>query len=99
MQKQELYQAVMAKVADITDLPTGIILNSITEQGTDARFLLVRALYKLGFTDTEMAERIGRSRQAVAHLRTGYKRTGKWLLENQWQTLVKWMENDYFHSK
>ena len=75
------------------------ILHSTTEECTDARYLLICILHRVGFTDVEIASRIGRTRQAVAHLRTCYKRTGKWLLSNQWQTLVKWVENEVFESK
>lgn len=99
MDANEIFQSVLSRISVLTGTPSDKLLQSTTETATDARYLLVLALARLGFTDVDIAVRVGRTRQAVSHLRTSYKRTGKWLLSNQWQTLVKWMENEYFARK
>lgn len=99
MTKENLFQQVSAKVTEITGLSSAQLLSSTTEECTDARYLLVRSLSMLNLTDIDIAHLIGRTRQAVSHLRISYKRSRKWLLANQWQILVKWLENEYFLCK
>lgn len=99
MNKQIIFSQVSAFVADTTGIPVPLMLTSTAEDCTDARFLLIRALSTLSLTDTDIARCIGRTRQAVGYLRSSYKRGRKWTIENDWQTIRKWIENQYFKSK
>ncbi len=99
MKKEIIFSQVSAFVSETTGIPVPHMLSSTTEECTDARFLLVRALSTLSLTDTDIAHCIGRTRQAVGYLRSSYKRARKWTIENDWKTIRKWLENQYFQSK
>ena len=99
MYKSEIYSDVLKKVMEITELRCSELLHSQCETGTDARYLLVMSLSKLGFTDIEIGELIGKTRQSVGYLRHNYKKSDKWMLANQWKELRKWIESNYFICK
>lgn len=99
MRKDEVFRDVMEVVARVTGLSERELLESRTEEATDGRYLVVRALAKLGFTDSDSASVLGCTRQAVGYLRNRYKKAGKWLLENEWKSLRKWLENEYLEGK
>ena len=99
MNKQLIFRQVSEKVSEVTGIPIPLILSSTNEDCTDARFLLVRTLSYLDWSDVDIAKSIGRTRQAVGHLRTKYKKSKKWTIGNDWKTIVKWIENEYFTSK
>lgn len=98
MKNEDIFEEVMSVVSDVTGMSERDILTSRTEEATDSRYLLVRALSKLGFTDTELASTLGCTRQAVGYLRNRYKKSGKWVLENGWKSISKWVENRYLDS-
>ena len=97
--KQNLFTQVSEKVSETTGIAIADMLSSVTEECTDARYLLIRALTALSFTDIDIARHIGRTRQAVGYLRSRYKRSRKWTIENDWKTIRKWIENNYLQSK
>ena len=99
MTKNEIFTEIAQKVTEVTGVPHNDLIQSQREASTDARHLLVRALYKVGLTDSDTASLIGKTRQAVAHMRHHYARGDKWLLENHWQIISKWLANNYFQSK
>lgn len=86
-------------VSETTGIPVPDMLRSTTEECTDARYLLIRALTALSLTDIDIARHIGRTRQAVGYLRSKYKRSRKWLIANHWQIIWQWLENDFLKSK
>lgn len=99
MKKENLFTQVSEKVSEITGIEIPQMLSSTTEECTDARYLLIRALTALSFTDIDIARHIGRTRQAVGYLRSRYKRSKKWTLANDWKIIVKWLENNYLNCQ
>lgn len=99
MKKENLFSQVSEKVSEVTGIGIPQMLSSTTEECTDARYLLIRALSALDFTDIDIARHIGRSRQAVGYLRSKYKKSRKWTIANDWQSLRKWIENTFLNSK
>jgi hypothetical protein len=99
MKKENLFSLVSEKVSEVTGIGIPQMLSSTTEECTDARYLLIRALSALDFTDIDIARHIGRSRQAVGYLRSKYKKSRKWTIANDWQSLRKWIENTFLNSK
>ena len=97
--KQNLFTQVSEKVSETTGISIPDMLTSVSEECTDARYLLIRALTALSFTDIDIARHIGRTRQAVGYLRSRYKRSCKWTIENDWKTIRKWIENNFLQSK
>lgn len=97
--KQNLFTQVSEKVSETTGIAISDMLSSVREECTDARYLLIRALTALSFTDIDIARHIGRTRQAVGYLRNRYKRSKKWTLANDWKTICKWLENNYLNCQ
>lgn len=97
--KTELFNEILNKVAEETELDKESILHSNKEECTDARYILIQSLIRLGFTDTDMAALMGKSRQTICYMRNSYKKVGKWTLENDLQSIRKWVENKYLSSK
>lgn len=97
--KQNLFTQVSEKVSETTGISIPDMLTSVSEECTDARYLLIRALTALSFTDIDIARHIGRTRQAVGYLRSKYKRSKKWTLANDWKTISKWIESNYLNRQ
>lgn len=97
--KENLFHSVSAFVSETTGIPVPDMLRCTTEECTDARYLLIRALSALDFTDIDIARHTGRTRQAVGYLRSKYKRCKKWTIANDWKIIYQWIENNYFRSK
>ena len=97
--KENLFSSVSAFVSETTGIPVPDMLHSITEECTDARYLLIRALTALDFTDIDIARHIGRTRQAVGYLRNKYKRSNKWILSKNWELIRQWLQREYFQSR
>lgn len=91
MKKEEIYRDVMDVVSSVTGLNEAAILHSRTEECTDARYLLVRYLWRL-MPCVCIGELIGRTRQGV---RSIIQRTkgDAWLMERNWKAIVKEMES------
>ena len=99
MCKRELFNEVLGKVCEMTELSVEKVCKSNLEECVDARYLLVKALYKLGFTDTEVSELIHHTRQSIGYLRNNYKKSNKWILVNNWKAISKWLEDNYLSNK
>lgn len=97
--KENLFQSVSAFVSETTGIEVPCMLSSTTEECTDARYLLIRALSALDFTDIDIARHIGRTRQAVGYLRNKYKRSNKWILSRNWELIRQWMQREYFQGR
>lgn len=97
--KKELFKEVCKKVEEVTGTTEQDIMQSTNEESTDARYILVLSLYRLGLTDTEIGKFIGRTRQAVNYLRNCYKKSNKWSLNHDWQAISKWLANEFLTSK
>ena len=93
--KQNLFTQVSEKVSETTGIAIPDMLTSVSEECTDARYLLIRALTALSFTDIDIARHIGRTCQAVGYLRSKIKSSKKWTLANDWKTISKWLESNY----
>lgn len=99
MKKENLFQTVASEVSEVTGIEVHEMLTRTTEECTDARYLLIRALTALDFTDADIARHTHRTRQAVGYLRSKYKRCRKWTIANDWKTICQWLESNYFNSK
>lgn len=97
--KTELFNEILSKVSEVTELQPEEILKSNKEECTDGRYILIQSLIRLGFTDTDMAALMGKSRQTICYMRNSYKKVDKWTLENDLQSIRKWVENKYLSSK
>ena len=92
--KSEIFKEVLSVVCEITGLSEEDVLRSKTEESTDARFLLVKYLWRL-MPVVCIAQLIGRTRQGVrAILQRGKGDT--WLMERNWKEIVKRLESKGF---
>lgn len=99
MLKREFFDEVSEKVTDVTGVELCKMLISHSEECTDAKYILVKALSKIGFSDTDISMQIGCTRQAVGYIKNNYKKSDKWILSNHWQIVSKWIESKYLMSK
>lgn len=85
--KRELYNQALACVQKHTELGVGL-MSSNREEVVDARCLLVCALSRYGFTDTEIAQQMGVTRQCVSKLKSSLDiRKRKWSVRTNWQRI------------
>ena len=79
MKPSELYDATLSMVCELTGLAPDAVLQSKTEECTDARCTLVGCLSRY-LTDTQMASLMGLTRQGVCYLRHSfeYSRRYRW---------------------
>lgn len=97
--KREIFNEVIKKVEETTGVNRDNMMKCTSEECTDARYILIMALCKLGMSDTEIGKFIGRTRQAVNYLKNSYKKVNKWTIANDWQAVSKWVSNEYLTSK
>jgi len=97
--KTKFFNEILQKVADVTGLDREKILYGKCEESTDARYILIHALYKVGMSLLDIANLTCRTRQAVGYLMNNYKKSQKWMLENDLKSVLKWVESNYFSSK
>lgn len=77
--KTKLFNEILDKVAEVTEIHPEEIFKSNKEECTDARYILIQLLFKMGFTDTEVSERMGCSRQSINYAKNHFEeRLGKW---------------------
>ena len=79
MKPSDLYDATLSMVCELTGLAPDAVLQSKTEECTDARCTLVGCLAHY-LTDTQMASLMGLTRQGVCYLRHSfeYSRRYRW---------------------
>ena len=84
--KTELFNEILSKVSEVTELQPEEILKSNKEECTDGRYILIQLLFKMGFTDTEVSERMGCSRQSINYAKNHFEgRLGKWSVRTNYR--------------
>ena len=94
MSKDEIFNVALQVVADVTGLSKDEVLRSRTEEATDARFLLVKYLWRI-MPCVSIGKLIGRTRQGVRSIMQRMK-GDTWLMERNWKEIVKRMESKGF---
>lgn len=94
MCKDEIFNEVLQTVCDVTGLSKDEVLRSRTEEATDARFLLVKYLWRI-MPCVSIGKLIGRTRQGVRSIMQRMK-GDTWLMERNWKEIVKRMESKGF---
>lgn len=87
--KTKIFNEILGKVAEVTEIDSDNILHSNKEECVDARYVLIQLLFKMGFTDTEVSERMGCSRQSVNYAKNHFEeRLGKWSVRTNYRDLL-----------
>jgi hypothetical protein len=94
MCKGEILAEVLSVVCDVTGLSKEDVLKSKTEECTDARFLLVKYLWRL-MPVVSIGKLIGRTRQGVRAILQREK-GDTWLMTRNWKEIVKRLESKGF---
>ena len=94
MCKAEILKEVLQTVCDVTGLSEHDVLYCKTEECTDARFLLVKYLWRL-MPCVSIGKLIGRTRQGVNAILQREK-GDSWLMERNWKEIVKRLESKGF---
>lgn len=97
MCKEIIFKDVMSVVSEVTGMSERDILLSRTEESTDARYLLVKYLWKL-MPCVCIGKLIGRTRQGVRSIMQREK-GDTWLLARNWKEIVKQLESKGYDSK
>ena len=97
--KDSIFNEVLEKVSEVTGIDRVSVICRNKEECTDARYILILSLIKLGFTDSEISSLMGKSRQTICYMRNSYKRVGKWKLSNDLQNVSEWLANNYLKCK
>lgn len=93
--RNALYNDVVACVLKHTEVGVDMLTKSNREECVDARCLLVCALSRYGFTDMEVAEMMGVTRQCVTKLRGSLDiRKRKWSVRTNWQRICNELAMD-----
>jgi hypothetical protein len=94
MCKDEIFKEVLQTVCDVTGLSERDVLFCKAEECTDARFLLVKYLWRV-MPCVCIGKLIGRTRQGVyAILQRGKGDT--WLMTRNWKEIVQILESKGF---
>ena len=94
MCKGEIFKEVLSVVCDVTGLSEQDVLYCKTEECTDARFLLVKYLWRL-MPCVSIGQLINRTRQGVNAILQREK-GDSWLMERNWKEIVKRLESKGF---
>ena len=94
MSNEEIFEDVLHSVSDVTGLSSREILNNRNEECTDARYLLVKYLWRL-MPCVCIGKMIGRTRQGVRSIMERTK-GDTWLMERNWKEIVKRLESKGF---
>lgn len=94
MSKDEIFNVALQVVADVTGLSKDEVLKSRTEEATDARFLLVKYLWRI-MPCVSIGKLIGRTRPGVRSIMQRMK-GDTWMMERNWKEIVKQMESKGF---
>lgn len=83
-----MYGTTIDSICKHVEVERDMLLRSNREDCVDARCLLVCALSRYGYTDTEVSELMGVSRQCVSKLRNSLDvRLRKWNVRMNWQSI------------
>lgn len=94
MSNEEIFEDVLHSVSDVTGLSSKEILYNRNEECTDARYLLVKYLWRL-MSCVCIGKMIGRTRQGVRSIMERTK-GDTWLMERNWKEIVKRLESKGF---
>ena len=94
MSNEEIFEDVLHSVSDVTGLSSKEILYNRNEECTDARYLLVKYLWRL-MPCVCIGKMIGRTRQGVRSIMARTK-GDTWLMERNWKEIVKRLESKGF---
>ena len=94
MSNEEIFEDVLHSVSDVTGLSSKEILYNRNEECTDARYLLVKYLWRL-MPCVCIGKMIGRTRQGVRSIMERTK-GDTWLMERNWKEIVKRLESKGF---
>lgn len=94
MCKDEIFKEVLQTVCDVTGLSEREVLYCKTEECTDARYLLVKYLWRL-MPYVSIGKLIGRTRQGVYSI-VQREKGDSWLMERNWKEIVKRLESKGF---
>ena len=94
MSNEEIFEDVLHSVSDVTGLSSKEILYNRNEECTDARYLLVKYLWRL-MSCVCIGKMIGRTRQGVRSIMERTK-GDTWLLTRNWKEIVKRLESKGF---
>lgn len=97
MCKEIIFKDVMSVVQGVTGLSEHGILISRTEECTDARYLLVKYLWRL-MPCACIGKLLGRTRQGIRSIMQREK-GDTWMLVRNWKEIVKQMESKGYGSK
>lgn len=97
MCKEIIFKDVMSVVKGVTGLSEHDILISRTEECTDARYLLVKYLWRL-MPCACIGKLLGRTRQGIRSIMQREK-GDTWMLVRNWKEIVKQMESKGYGSK
>lgn len=97
MSNEEIFEDVLHSVSDVTGLSSKEILYKRNEECTDARYLLVKYLWRL-MSCVCIGKMIGRTRQGVRSIMERTK-GDTWLMERNWKEIVKRLESKGYESK
>ena len=90
----EIFEEVLSVVCDVTGLSERDVLVCKTEECTDARFLLVKYLWRL-MPCVCIGKLIGRTRQGVYAI-IQREKGDSWLMTRNWKEIVKRLESNGF---
>lgn len=91
MCKEELFNQVLEVVSNVTGIAPNDIIKSRKEECSDARYILVKFLYKR-IPSVNIGELIGRTRQGVGSILNRDK-SENWIISRNWQETVKQLES------
>ena len=94
MSNKEIFEDVLHSVSDVTGLSSKEILYNRNEECTDARYLLVKYLWRL-MSCVCIGKMSGRTRQGVRSIMERTK-GDTWLMERNWKEIVKRLESKGF---
>jgi hypothetical protein len=97
MSNEEIFEDVLHSVSDVTGLSSKEILYNRNEECTDARYLLVKYLWRI-MSCVCIGKMIGRTRQGVRSIMERTK-GDTWLMERNWKEIVKRLESKGYESK
>ena len=97
MSNEDIFEDVLHSVSDVTGLSSKEILYNRNEECTDARYLLVKYLWRL-MPCVCIGKMIGRTRQGVRSIMARTK-GDTWLMERNWKEIVKRLESKGYESK
>lgn len=98
---EKIFNEVVKIVSEHTGSDTKLMIKDKHEEFVNYRVILINALSKVGYSDTEIANKLGLTRQGVNWLKNKLStRTNRNIvLSSIWQNIVKELASNQFISK